>query len=82
MGDRRTSQRRKSPVRHDPEALAWARRQAGRTQAWLALELGISKGHMSEIESGTRDLTEPKLRQAAQLLGCPQTVLEAKKAAA
>lgn len=76
-----TRPRRKAPLTHDPEALTWARTKAGRTQAWLAAELGISPGHMSEIEAGTRGLTDEKLRRTAELLDCPPSVFRVKRAA-
>jgi transcriptional regulator with XRE-family HTH domain len=75
-------QRRKAPLTHDPEALVWARQTAGRTQAWLAEQLGISAGHMSEIESGTRGLTPARLLEASRLLNCPPSVLRSKVSAA
>jgi transcriptional regulator with XRE-family HTH domain len=66
---------------HDPQSLVWARKQAGFTQKDLAEHLGISAGHMSEIESGKRNLTPPNLVRAADLLKCPRAVLAAKPGA-
>lgn len=82
MGQRAGKPRRKAPLTHDPDSLVWARKAAGRTQVWLAEQLGISAGHMSEIESGTRGLTAAKLRKTAELLDCPEAVLLAKATAA
>lgn len=78
MGERTVRARRKSPVTQDIEALRWALAATGRSYYWLAGELGISRGHMSEIANGTRILTDAKLRQTAKLLGCPESVLRAK----
>jgi transcriptional regulator with XRE-family HTH domain len=78
MGERNVRARRKSPVAHDTEALRWALNATGHSYYWLAGELGISRGHMSEIANGTRILTDEKLRQTAELLGCPESVLRAK----
>lgn len=63
---------------HDPESLVWARKQAGFTQKQLAEHLGVSAGHMSEIESGKRNLTPANLLKAATFLGCPRGVIAAK----
>lgn len=81
MGEQTARPRRKSPLTHDPESLAWAIKVSGATQAQLAEQLGISKGHMSEIVNGTRGLTPAKLRRTAQLLGCPESLILAKVAA-
>jgi DNA-binding transcriptional regulator YiaG len=57
----RAGQRQVGQLDHDPESLVWARKQAGLTQKELAEQLGISAGHMSEIESGKRNLTPKNL---------------------
>ncbi len=59
----------------------WARKAKGATQAWLAREVGISPGHMSEIESGTRNAHPALLIKLAEALNCPVTVLERKREA-
>lgn len=81
MGDRRQQERRVSQLDHDPASLVWVRKQAGITQGSLAKQLGISIGHMSEIESGKRNLTPANMTKAAKLLGCPRAVLVRKYAA-
>lgn len=63
---------------HDPASLVWARKQAGFTQKELAEAIGVSPGHMSEIESGKRNLTPKNLGKTAKLLNCPRAVLESK----
>ena len=79
MGEHRAHRPRQVPrLDHDPASLVWARKQAGRTQKELATHLGISPGHMSEIESGKRNLTPKNLIAAAGYLGCPRSVLAAK----
>ena len=78
VGERRARQRGVSQLDHDPESLVWARKQAGFTQKQVAEKLGISASHMSEIESGTRNLTPGNLKVAAKVLNCPRAVLVAK----
>lgn len=80
MGERKARERRVSRLDHDPASLVWARKTAGVTQGWLAEGLGISLGHMSEIESGKRNLTPKNLAKAAKLLNCPRVVLVRKYA--
>jgi transcriptional regulator with XRE-family HTH domain len=69
----------KSPLDHDPEAVTWARKSVGWTQAALAQEVGISPGHMSEIEAGTRNARPDLLNRIAKALNCPRSVLERKR---
>ena len=80
MGERRARERRVSQLDHDPESLVWARKQAGFTQKELAARLGVSAGHMSEIESGKRNATPKNLAKIAEVLRCPRAVLAAKVA--
>lgn len=80
MGELPARQRRVRHLDHDPTALVWARKQAGLTQRWLAEQLEISPGHMSEIESGKRNATPSNLTKIAKLLNCPRSVLERKYA--
>lgn len=82
MGERRVTNRGVKHLDHDPASLRWARKQAGQTQAWLAQQLGVSPGHMSEIESGKRNATPANIRKIAKLLGCPRAAIEAKQAVA
>jgi transcriptional regulator with XRE-family HTH domain len=70
---------RKTPLDHDPEAVVWARKAKGATQAWLANAIGVSAGHMSEIESGTRNAHPALLKKIAEALNCPVSVLERKR---
>lgn len=70
---------RKSPLFHDPEALRWAlNRVEGASQAWLAREVDISQGHLSEILVGTRNCPPDLLRRVARALNCPRSMLERK----
>jgi transcriptional regulator with XRE-family HTH domain len=48
---------------------------------WLAKEIGISAGHMSEILSGQRNAPPHLLNQIARALNCPRSVLERKRVA-
>lgn len=82
MGESKKRPRQVGQLDHDPESLVWARKAAGFTQKQLAEALGISTGHMSEIESGTRNLTPVNLAKAAKLLKCPRAVIAAKAEAA
>ncbi len=66
--------RRKTPVAHDPQALRWAREQAGWRQAPLARELGISPSTLCEAEKGTRGLHPMTIKKIAAVLNCPVTV--------
>lgn len=77
MGERRAHVRCVAQLDHDPESLVWARKQAGFTQKELAEALGVSPGHMSEIESGKRNLTPKNLAKAAKVLNCPRAVIAA-----
>lgn len=80
MGERTAQLRRSGQLDHDPESLVWARKQAGFTQSDVANLLGISAGHMSQIESGQRNLTPRNLAKLAEALRCPRAVLSAKVA--
>jgi len=70
---------RKSPLRHDPEAVRWARESVGFTQARLAAEVGISFQLMSDIENGRRSATAATLNNLARALNCPRSVIERKR---
>ena len=74
-------------MNHEPEALQWAIKKSGLTQAQLIdrlTEIGspVSKGQLSEIVNGTRNCRQPLLEAIAQALNCPVVVLERKQAAA
>jgi transcriptional regulator with XRE-family HTH domain len=70
---------RKSPLGHDPEALAWALKKSGLTQVAFAEQIGKSAGLVSEILKGTRNATPALLLEMAKALNCPIVVLEAKR---
>ena len=72
---------RKSPLDHDPEALVWALKKSGLTQAAFAEQIGKSAGLVSEILRGTRNATPALLQNMARVLNCPLVVLEAKRTA-
>ena len=69
----------KDPLDHIPEALAWAREQAGLTRAALARAIGVSAGLISEYEKGTRNAGPARIKQLAGALNCPRVVLERKR---
>ncbi|MFC0546894.1 helix-turn-helix domain-containing protein [Kutzneria chonburiensis] len=72
---------KKSPVRlhHDPEALRWARLAKGWKQQELARELGILPTTLCQMEAGTRSAGPRLLPKVAAILGCPISILEAKR---
>ena len=69
----------KDPLDHEPEAVKWARKQAGLTGQALAELTGVSPGLISEIEKGTRNATPAMIKRLAVALNCPRVVLERKK---
>lgn len=81
MGERRARPRRVRQLQHDPASLVWVRTQAKITQRAVAQHLGVSPGHMSEIESGKRNLTAKNLAKVAKFLSVPPSILRAKVAA-
>lgn len=76
-----TSQRRgpKTPLDHEPEAVAYARDNAGLTQEQLADAIGVSPSLISEIEAGTRNARPATIKKLAIALNCPRVVLERKR---
>jgi len=75
----KTRKQPKSPLDHIPVAVAYARDQAGLTQAQLGELVGVSQGHISEIERGTRNAPPPLIRRLAYALNCPRVILERKR---
>lgn len=69
----------KRPLDHEPEAVAYARGQAGLTQTQLAQMCGVTQGLISEIEKGTRNATPATIRKLAVALNCPRVILERKR---
>lgn len=63
--------RPKHPLDHDPAAVTRAREAAGLTRAYVAKQLGVSAGLVSEIEKGTRNATPARIEQMAAILGVP-----------
>jgi transcriptional regulator with XRE-family HTH domain len=68
--------RPKDPLDHEPEAVTYAREQAGLTKTHLAEACGVVVSLISEIESGTRNATPAMLNKLAKALNCPRVVLE------
>jgi transcriptional regulator with XRE-family HTH domain len=66
-------------LNHEPEAVTYAREQAGLTQAALAECIGISFQLMSDIERGYRNATPATIKKLAEALNCPRVVLERKR---
>lgn len=69
-------ERRVKSLRHDPVFLRWTREQRGLSQRGLAAAIGISPGHMCEIEAGTRSATDQMLTKLAEVLECPVSAIE------
>jgi transcriptional regulator with XRE-family HTH domain len=69
----------KYPLDHEPEAVTYARIQAGLTKTQLAEACGVSLSLISEIESGTRNATPAMIIKLAKALNCPRVVLERKR---
>ena len=67
--------RPRGPLRHDPEAVRWAREQAGLTQAQVAEACGVAFSLISEIERGTRNVTPAMMVKLVDVLRCPRVVL-------
>jgi transcriptional regulator with XRE-family HTH domain len=64
-------------LRHSPEALRWVRRQRGWAKAELAHASGLSLSTIRGLENGSRSTGPVTLAKLAEVLGCPQVVLEA-----
>lgn len=71
--------RPKDPLDHEPEAVVYARNQAGLTQTELASRCNVTQGLISEIEAGTRNATPAMIRKLATALNCPRVILERKR---
>lgn len=69
----------KRPLDHQPEAVTYAREQAGLTQTQLADMCGVTKSLVCEIEAGTRNATPAMIRKLASALNCPRVILERKR---
>lgn len=60
----------RSPLDHDPATLRSRRVEAGLTQAEVASTAKLSAGHLSELETGTRNPSPPVLARLAAALKC------------
>lgn len=70
---------RNTPLDHEPEAVAYARRKSGLTLAQVSELTGKSVSLLSEIEKGTRNARPDLLLQLASVFNCPLVVLERKR---
>lgn len=66
-------------LRHEPEALIYARRVTGMTQAELARKISVTRSLINELEAGTRSASVAVLNKLTEALGCPLVVLERKR---
>jgi transcriptional regulator with XRE-family HTH domain len=69
----------KDPLDHEPEAVTYARVQAGLTKTQLAAACKVSVSLISEIEAGTRNATPAMIIKLATALNCPRVILERKR---
>lgn len=76
---RRANARR--PIDHDPTKLRTRRVAAGLTLPDLAKRAEVSKGHLCEVENGSRNPSPPLLARLARELGCEIADLLAKSVA-
>lgn len=72
----------KDPLDHDPEAVTWAREQAGLTKTAVAARVGVSLSLISEIEKGTRNATPAMILRLARALNLPPDDLRRRRVAA
>lgn len=75
----RTRKRPKDPLDHIPEAVRYVREQAGLTQTQLAAMCDTTQGHISEIETGSRNAPPPLIKKLATAMNCPRVILERKR---
>lgn len=47
----------------------------GRTQRWLARQLGIHWTHLTHYKNGSRKAPEAIIRRSAELLGLPESLV-------
>lgn len=66
-------------LNHEPEAITYARLNAGLTKAQVAEKLGKSPQLVGEIESGRRNATPDTLKKLAEIFNCPVVVLQRKR---
>ncbi|MCC9686944.1 helix-turn-helix transcriptional regulator [Streptomyces sp. MNU103] len=69
---------RGSPLDHAPDAVRYARQNAGLTQEELAASLGLTRQRICDIERGRRNAPPELLEAMAARLDCPLVVLQAK----
>jgi transcriptional regulator with XRE-family HTH domain len=69
-------------LEHEPEAVVYARKNAGLNMTQAADLIGCSLGLLNDIEKGRRNATAERLRKMAQVYNCPLVVLQRKRWAA
>jgi transcriptional regulator with XRE-family HTH domain len=67
------------PLNQEPEAVTYAREQAGLTMTAVARACGVSLSLISEIEKGTRNANPDLITTLAEVLNCPRVVLVRKR---
>lgn len=64
------SRSRRQPLLQDPVKLRRRRHEAGLLLTTVAKRAGISKGYLSQIETGKQGVRPPVLARIAAVLGC------------
>ena len=63
----------KQHLNHEPEAVTWARDQAGLTMTDVARQLGVSLSLISQIESGDRNATPAMIAASRKSSTAPRS---------
>lgn len=66
-------------LKHEPDAIKYAREKAGLGQAEAAKEIGKSPQLLADMEAGRRSATSATLLAMAKAYNCPVVVLERKR---
>lgn len=66
-------------LKHEPEAVRYARDKAQLKQKQAAGLIGISPQLLADIEAGRRSATTDTLHKMAQVYNCPIVILERKR---
>lgn len=69
----------RGPLHQNPTAIRQARDARHVRQAALAEAVGVSPGHISEIEGGTKNASVQLLARIAEVLNCPVDLLERRR---
>lgn len=70
---------KKVTLNHEPEAVRYARDNAGLPLSEAARRIGKSPQLLADIEAGRRNATPAVLKAMAEVYNCPRVVLERKR---